>query len=119
MEASAFLSVRRVPRSDRTGRTARPCERDTPATKQLRQWLWREHKIRAGKSVRYPDEHLAGHGSHAPERADSQFCVGAGLVSNESPVRKNRTPSSMSLERNRGQGGDRGTGIVAKAADNT
>ena len=58
MDASAFVGARRVPRSDRTGRAAEPRERDTPATKRLRQWLCREYKIRTEKYVRYPDEHL-------------------------------------------------------------
>ena len=62
---------------------------------------------------------MAGDGAHALERVDDQLCVGDGIISNKSPVRESRTPGSMSLERNRGQSGDRGTGTVAKAAGNS
>ena len=41
------------------------------------------------------------------------------MISNESPVRENRTLGSMSGERKRGQGGDGGTGPKAKAVGNS
>ena len=31
---------------------------DAHATKRLRQWLCRKHKVEAGKHVRFPDERL-------------------------------------------------------------
>ena len=31
---------------------------DRHATRRLRQWLCRKHKVRSGKSVRFPDERL-------------------------------------------------------------
>ena len=31
---------------------------DAQATKRLRQWLCRKHKVKSGKYVRYPDERL-------------------------------------------------------------
>ncbi len=31
---------------------------DAHATKRLRQWLCRKHKVRSGQSVRYPDTRL-------------------------------------------------------------
>ena len=61
---------------------------------------------------------VAVHGPHAPERADGQLCVGEGMISNESPVPAIRTLGSMRGEGKRGQGGDRGTGTMAKAAGN-
>ena len=49
-----------------------------------------------------------------PESPESQLRVSEGMVSNESRVRESRTLGSMSGERNRGQGGDRGTGTGAR-----
>ena len=46
------------------------------------------------------------HGPHAPEAADSELCVGEGMISNGSQVREIRTFGSMSGERKRGQGGE-------------
>jgi len=34
---------------------------DAHATKRLRQWLARKHKVRGGKYVRFPDERLWDH----------------------------------------------------------
>ena len=59
---------------------------------------------------------MAGHGAHAPEGAYGQLGVGEGMISHESPVLENRTLGSMSGERKRGQGGECGTGTMAKAA---
>ena len=41
-----------------------------------------------------------------------------GMISNESRVREIRTPGLVSGERNRGQGGEGGTGTMAKAPGN-
>ena len=49
---------------------------------------------------------MAGHGAHAPEGADGQLCVRDGIISNKNSVRENRTPGSMSGERERDRGGD-------------
>ena len=49
-------------------------------------------------------------------RPQVQLRVAEIMLSNESPVRKVRTLGSMHGERKRGQGGDRGTGTMAKAA---
>ena len=49
-------------------------------------------------------------------RPQVQLRVAESMLSNESPVRKVRTLGSMHGDRKRGQGGDRGTGTMAKAA---
>ena len=50
------------------------------------------------------------------EGADAKLRESEGMISNESRVREIRTLGSLSGERNRGQGGDRGTGTGARAA---
>ena len=49
-----------------------------------------------------------------PEGAEAQLRVSAGMISSERRVRKIRTLGSTSGERKRGQGGDCGTGTVAR-----
>ena len=52
---------------------------DAHATKRLRQWLCRKHKVQSGKYVRYPDERLwQSMGLTRLKRADGQLCVGEG-----------------------------------------
>ena len=50
-------------------------------------------------------------------RPKVQLCVGEGMISNESPVPAIRTLGSMRGEGKRGQGGNRGTGTMARAAE--
>ena len=46
----------------RLGQVSRAyCAVDAHATKRLRQWLCRKHKVRSGKYVRFPDERLWDH----------------------------------------------------------
>ena len=75
---------------------------DAHATKRLRQWLCRKHKVRTGQYVRYPDEHLW----EAMGRTRLTVRMGSlawakGMISNESPVREIRTLGSTSGERKR------------------
>ena len=62
---------------------------------------------------------VAGLRFGTPEGAEAQLRLSEGLTSNESRVRRNRTLGSTSTERNRGQGGERGTGTMAKANGNS
>ena len=86
---------------------------DAPVALPDAQGAYREVRALPGRAI------LAGHGAQAPEGADRQLPVGEGMVWNESPVREYCALGSLSEERNRGQGSDRGTGTLAKAADNS
>ena len=80
---------------------------DAHATKRLRQWLCRKHKVKSGKNVRYPDERLwQDMGLTRLKGRTASFAWAKGMISNESRVREIRTLGSMSGERKRGQGGD-------------
>ena len=80
---------------------------DAHATKRLRQWLCRKHKVQSGKYVRYPDERLwQSMGLTRLKGRTASFAWAKGMISNESRVREIRTLGSMSGERKRGQGGD-------------
>ena len=77
------------------------------ASKRLRRWLCRKHKVKTGKYVRYPDERLwQSMGLTRLKRRTASFAWAKGMISNESRVREIRTLGSMSGERKRGQGGD-------------
>ena len=91
---------------------------DAHSSKRLRGWLCRKRKVKSGGRTLPCKQAVAGRRFGTPEGADSQLCGGESMISNESPVWKVRTLGSMSRERKRGQGGDRGTGTVAKAVGN-
>ena len=75
---------------------------DAHATKRLRQWLCRKHKVRTGQYVRYSDEHLweALRLTRLTVRMRG-LAWAKGMISNESPVREIRTLGSTSGERKR------------------
>ena len=101
-----------LPRGAGAGPRRRPC-------RQSRRWLSRKHRVKSGKVVRFPDGRpWRIHGRERLRVRTEQLPVGEGMISNQSPVRENRTLGSMSRERNRDQGGDRGTGTRAKAVSN-
>lgn len=56
--------------------------------------------------------------AHGPDAGDGQLRVSEGMIANESPVRSIRTLGSTGGGRKRGQGGDWGTGTIAKAVGN-
>lgn len=56
--------------------------------------------------------------AHGPEAGDGQLRVSEGMIANESPVRAIPTLGSTGGGRKRGQGGDWGTGTIAKAVGN-
>ena len=91
---------------------------DAHSSKRLRGWLCRKRKVKSGGRTLPCKQAVAGRRFGTPEGADSQLCGGESMISNESPVWKVRTLGSMSRERKRGQGGDRGTGTMAKALGN-
>ena len=80
---------------------------DAHATKRLRQWLCRKHKVKYGGVRALPGrEAVAGQRLGTPACAEAQLRVSEGMISNESRVREIRTLGSMSGERKRGQGGE-------------
>ena len=80
---------------------------DAHATKRLRQWLCRKHKVKSGKYVRYPDERLwQDMGLTRLKGRTASFAWAKGMISNESRVREIRTLGSMSGKRKRGQSGE-------------
>ena len=72
---------------------------------------WRGSPGRRALAGRQPHD-----GGRNAGRRQAQLRVGESMISSESPVREIRTLGSMSGERKRGQGGEWGTGMMAKAA---
>ena len=80
---------------------------DRHATRRLRQWLSRKHKVRSGKEVRFPNGRLWEElRAHAPCAAYGELSVGEGMISSESRMRENRTSGSMSGDWKRSHGGE-------------
>ena len=77
---------------------------DEHATRRLRQWLCRKHKVRTG-IVRFPNERLRkGVRAHAPCQADGELSVGEGMISSESRMREIRMSGSTSGDWKRSHG---------------
>ena len=80
---------------------------DRHATRRLRQWLCRKHKVRSGPYVRFPDERLGQeYGAHPPWNTHDESSVGEGMISSESRMREIRTSGSMSGDWKRSHGGE-------------
>ena len=78
---------------------------DQHATRRLRQWFCRKHKVRSGSYVRFPDERLWQEvRAHPPCSACGELSVGEGMISSESRMREIRTSGSMSGDWKRSHG---------------
>ena len=79
---------------------------DQHATRRLVA-LSQMHKVRSGKSVRFPDERLwTDYGLTHLETAYDELSVGEGMISSESRMRENRPSGSMSGDWKRSHGGE-------------
>ena len=71
---------------------------DRHATRRLRQWLCRKHKVRTGKHVRFPVERLwSDYGLTHLCAAYGELSVGEGMISSESRMREICMSGSMSV----------------------
>ena len=70
---------------------------DAHASRRLRRWLCRKHKVRVGRFVRFPDSRLYDdYGLTPPSVQNKKPSVGESMISSVSRMRESRTSGLIS-----------------------